>query len=398
MRQPRKSVVLKIVCGCFLLVLASSCTQSYNLEGKIAGIDDGIVLLQALPLSQVGEAEPFQDTLTVQDGRFHYDLESDESVIMFLFPVAGEFTRLDGSPYHAPQMSMSLLLTPDANIKLDAELKDYHTDYTLTGSEFNEMLSEIRSEYIERTSEAVRVELKIDTLMYNNGDPELIEELFARRGEISRKESAAHLSYVKNNWDDDLSAYFLATQPPDTMGMYYSNLAPEVREGPFSHMLEHSYRAFQRYTATRQASDEISEGVVAADFHLENIDGSEFRLSTIGGADQYIVLYFWGSWCPPCIQELPSLREYYDKNNAAVEFVGISHGDSDAEWRSAVEQYDLNWIQLINNPDAERDVAVMYGVQAYPTKFILDADLNILGRYIGSSETFFQDLDTFIRQ
>jgi peroxiredoxin len=291
---------------------------------------------------------------------------------------------------------MVLVLGPGDKINIHGELKEFYLDYRAVGSEFNEQYSEIRQRYIEKTSEAVRLELEIDTLMFNNGDSELINELFQKRNEIGRIASAEHLTYIKNNWDKDLSAYFLARQPLDTLGRYYANLAPDVREGIFYNILENLYLQFQRYSIAKESEQNLTVGSAAPDFTLEKPDGTKFTLSSL--RHSYIVVYFWGSWCPPCIREFPKMKEYYHKYNNEVEFVGISHGDSDEEWRKAVEEHSLDWIQVINNPDVHIDVPAKYGVMAYPTKFILDEDLKILGKYIGASDDFYTKLDKITKR
>lgn len=285
---------------------------------------------------------------------------------------------------------------PEDKLYIQGELKEFYLDYRATGSEFNEQFSEIRQGYIQKTSEAVRLELEIDTLMFNNEDPDLIDERFQKRNEISGIARAEHLAYIKNNWDKDLSAYFLARQPLDTLGKYYANLSPDVREGIFENMLENQYLQFQRYSIAKESDQNVTEGSVAPDFTLKKLDGTDFTLSSLH--DKISVVYFWGSWCPPCIREFPKMKEYYHKYERKVEFVGISHGDSDEEWRKTVEEHSLDWIQVINNPDVHKDVPSLYGVMAYPTKFILDKDLNILGKYIGASDDFYTKLDELMNR
>jgi thiol-disulfide isomerase/thioredoxin len=47
---------------------------------------------------------------------------------------------------------------------------------------------------------------------------------------------------------------------------------------------------------------------------LETVDGQLFSMSSLRGKP--LVLNFWATWCPPCIDELPLLEQFYLKNNA----------------------------------------------------------------------------------
>ena len=49
-----------------------------------------------------------------------------------------------------------------------------------------------------------------------------------------------------------------------------------------------------------------------------------------------LVINFWASWCPPCLEEMPALDQFYQQNNAkGVQLVGISTEDT-----SALEKFE----------------------------------------------------------
>ena len=62
-------------------------------------------------------------------------------------------------------------------------------------------------------------------------------------------------------------------------------------------------------------SPHSKNGDLAPDFKTTLIDGSNFKLSDLRG--QYVLLDFWGSWCPPCRRDNPNLvslhKKYGDK-------------------------------------------------------------------------------------
>src|SRR5712692_3893321 len=52
----------------------------------------------------------------------------------------------------------------------------------------------------------------------------------------------------------------------------------------------------------------VVAGKSAPDFKLAADNGKEYTPRNFGG--KVLVLNFWASWCPPCIQEMPSLNEF----------------------------------------------------------------------------------------
>lgn len=120
-------------------------------------------------------------------------------------------------------------------------------------------------------------------------------------------------------------------------------------------------------------------------------DGNIISLLDLKG--KYVVLDFWGSWCLPCIGGFPKMKEYYEKFSNKVEFIGISCRDKETEWRNAINKYDLRWLHILN-PYGANDLAVMYNVEAYPTKLLIDKDGILIQIFIGESDLFYQKLDS----
>jgi peroxiredoxin len=64
-------------------------------------------------------------------------------------------------------------------------------------------------------------------------------------------------------------------------------------------------------------------GEVAYDFTLKDLDGREYRLKDRRGK-QVVHLVFWATWCVPCVEEVPHLREVYERyRDQGLEIVGI---------------------------------------------------------------------------
>jgi len=388
-----------------LLILLSglfiSCKQSkgltvsnmkkHHIESNIKGLGDDTILVYYVPLSKMGEDyEPIQDTIFSKNDRFAYDTPSNEPILLYLFSKKGEFTRKSGHPYRPDEKHIVALVKPTDQLNITGELKQYYLDYQVQGSAFNEQYTQVRKNYIEATSEAVSIELKLDALMAINGDTTEINDLFQKRNAVNSAGRNAHLEYIKNNPDKDLAAYYLTRQPWEIFGKYYNELSLNVRNGIFKNALESKIIKYKKYTQVQEAELKIKEGESAPDFELRSLSGN-FSLNAV--KTKYIVLDFWGSWCPPCTKGFPKMKAYYSKYKESIEFIGIDCNETEEKWRKAVLNYDLPWPQVINKLDIDDDVSVKYGIKAYPTKFIIDKDKKILAKFIGKDDSFYQKLD-----
>lgn len=112
----------------------------------------------------------------------------------------------------------------------------------------------------------------------------------------------------------------------------------------------------------------------APEFSGQLMDGSEFSLSDLRG--DYVLLDFWGSWCPPCRKENPKLAALYNKYGGQdFEIVSVALEKNDKGWQKAIKKDQLNWpyhILRTSRLVAADPLALRYQVSDLPTKFLID--------------------------
>lgn len=131
----------------------------------------------------------------------------------------------------------------------------------------------------------------------------------------------------------------------------------------------------------------------APQFTLNDINGAPLSLSDLKG--KWVILDFWGSWCPWCIKGFPSLKEAYKEYAGKVEILGIDCRDSQQVWKDAVKKYELPWLQVYCPDDS--DLLQKYEIQGFPTKFIIDPEGNIANVTIGEDPEFFNILKGLVK-
>lgn len=131
-------------------------------------------------------------------------------------------------------------------------------------------------------------------------------------------------------------------------------------------------------------------GKPAPDFTLkvyenENYErDQEVSLSDLRGKP--VVINFWFPACTQCQELLFLLKDEYDRQEGQVHLVAVQvSADSKSEWdpggSDAVSGQDYvndKELGFIIGPDFDRSIAESYGVDAYPTTYFLDDDLNLV--------------------
>ena len=106
-------------------------------------------------------------------------------------------------------------------------------------------------------------------------------------------------------------------------------------------------------------------------YQLTDLDGNPIRLDQLKG--KVVWLNFWASWCPPCQQETPILRELSERyRDRGLEIVGISVQEtSPDDLANYAARYELPYTIGF---DGSGHVLRTYKVYALPTQFFLDTD------------------------
>ncbi|NJN34398.1 MAG: TlpA family protein disulfide reductase [Saprospiraceae bacterium] len=133
------------------------------------------------------------------------------------------------------------------------------------------------------------------------------------------------------------------------------------------------------------AKPRFINGEIAPNFRATTHDNQPFDLSLLRG--QYVCSIFWGSWCGPCLKEMPDLvrlySNYHDKKlTDATNFTIVSVGiETEREkWLSAIEKMNARWQYHISDlKNMDSPIAQQYGVRVIPTKFLLNTEGVIIG-------------------
>jgi cytochrome c biogenesis protein CcmG, thiol:disulfide interchange protein DsbE len=123
----------------------------------------------------------------------------------------------------------------------------------------------------------------------------------------------------------------------------------------------------------------IGLGDTAPDFTIKTDSGRVISTTSFGG--RLLVLNFWATWCPPCIEEVPSLDQFAkEMAGSGVVVLGVSV-DKDAQaYQAFLSRTKLSFMTA---RDPEATISADYGTFKVPESYIIDSNGKVVQKIIG---------------
>ena len=330
---------------CVVAVLGMTACTKYQVSGVLEG---GASQLAVVQLGNGGTERV--DTLDCLAGAFAFDVDYDKPVTILITDLArqglqtGKFVQLMTVPGEHAIVSGSF------------------DNYTVTGSQFYQ-------------------------------DQAAYEELIAPLGNNDARIAEAAFAFVREHPSSLFSATVIGDcldRAPEALNL----LDPSVKDGVMKPLIAVQMKVLEARRNLATAADRIYPGAEAPAFILPTPNGQTLSLrNAIDG--KYLLLDFWGSWCPNCIEGLPKMQQLYASYSDRLNILGIDCDETKEQWRGALVRYSMPWLHVINDGDV--DVAALYGVTGYPTKILIGPDGRIVRRFIGESNALYNYVGDFFR-
>lgn len=153
-------------------------------------------------------------------------------------------------------------------------------------------------------------------------------------------------------------------------------LAPEIAERPFVAEL--------REELVRRAKTEpASEGTESANYYIDmeypDVDGNLVSLGSVvsNPANRLVLLDFWATWCSPCREAIPALKELYAKyHDKGLEIYSVSEDQSKASWKSFIADNGMTWVNVLDTAAGRKNSKAWfdYALHGIPTAILLDGE------------------------
>ncbi len=149
---------------------------------------------------------------------------------------------------------------------------------------------------------------------------------------------------------------------------------------------------YQELSQRLEALEGAVVGHEAPDIALPETNSERaFALNDLRG--NYVLIHFWGTWCGPCVAEMPKIKAYADEfADRNFKVVGVDSGDGKDIWQQFISENNYNWTHL-RSVKGENDLLIPYNVTALPKKFLISPEGVILAVSEGGSEAIFKKID-----
>ncbi|NLR62649.1 AhpC/TSA family protein [Chitinophaga polysaccharea] len=109
------------------------------------------------------------------------------------------------------------------------------------------------------------------------------------------------------------------------------------------------------------------------DFVIRDTLGHEIRFNDFKGS--WLLMDFWASWCGPCRENVPELREVYEKyKGKGLKVLSISVDTDPEKWKKAIQSLGMEWLHGSDLKGQLSGVAHSYRINAIPRYFLFAPD------------------------
>jgi thiol-disulfide isomerase/thioredoxin len=156
----------------------------------------------------------------------------------------------------------------------------------------------------------------------------------------------------------------LAAMSPDDKARPIAN---EILTDPVSDALKDKAKALLR---------RLNEVGKPIDVRFTAVDGREVDLSQMKG--KVVLIDFWATWCVSCVEEIPLLKDSYQKfHSRGFDIVGISFDTSEKALDNFVQKRDLSWPQYFRGQNPQNKFGTEFVIEELPTLWLVDKNGNL---------------------
>lgn len=132
---------------------------------------------------------------------------------------------------------------------------------------------------------------------------------------------------------------------------------------------------------TAAPQDALFDDLTSTDrggLELTNLAGEPIAITEFAGKP--MLINFWATWCPPCLEEMPLLQAYAERHEEEMTVLAINAGENESLVRSYVAEHDLGLNILLDPTDSAIKHFRVYG---FPTSLFFDKEGVLQSTHIG---------------
>ena len=386
-----KQQILKFSLFITIFTLLFSCKNepttpkdSFTVSGTLSGLDTKYMSTSYTD----AQGNRVFDSVFVNNEQFTYTAKISKTTHIIFWPnVERTIKRSGGGYYPVKSSQFAFIAKPGDDIIFKGKVTDFIDAYP-SGTKSNDDLAKINSKVFPLMNASINYMLKKNALEKTDARVQILTDSIT---ELDNKVVTLKKEFVKNNPTSEAAAWYLSdmmmrrqTTDEESVSLF-KNLDNKLKNTPF----------YQEINTRIKGIEATLIGKVVPNFSTnKTLDGSTFELSSLKG--KYVLIDFWGTWCGPCVSEMPTVKEYQEKYPNKLAILGINSGEPIDKINKFIQPKNYDWQQIITGED-EDNFVLKFNVTGFPTKFILDPNGKILYKFVGSGEESFTKLDELLK-
>lgn len=331
-----------------LLSIFSCVAQPYYIKGNTKGLPDGTWIYLSNTTTNV-----LQDSVQVNNN--HFELKG-------VMEVSLERMALHTAGYRQYKL---FWLEPGTTIVVMNDKKLFNARIeggTVTNDEakLRQIIAPIAKE-MEQLEAAIEKEKNEDKR----------NSLLAHYNKLTKQEELANQQFVEQHPQALYSMFLLSVYGKqwgaNTTRTLFGKINPDLQQTSFG-------KTISRYLSIVR---DVGIDSLFADVSAPDTSGIIRTLS--GQKGKWVLLEFWASWCGPCREANPALRQLYtDLQGYPFEIFAVSLDKDATAWKKAIIKDQLPWLHVSQLKGFDDDAALTYSISAIPNNFLINPDGKIV--------------------
>ncbi len=159
----------------------------------------------------------------------------------------------------------------------------------------------------------------------------------------------------------------------------------DAARAEFKAFLDHDKDAPEVHARAARYAErvELARATMAPPFSVVTLDGRHISMDELAG--KVVLIDFWATWCGPCRQALPRIRDIAQKfAGQPLVVLSISLDSDEAKWKDFVAKNGMTWLQYRDGSFGGL-IASRFAVRAIPSTFSIDADGVLEDQHVGDA-------------
>ena len=124
----------------------------------------------------------------------------------------------------------------------------------------------------------------------------------------------------------------------------------------------------------------VNAGDRAPDFSIRADNGKPLTARDYGG--KLLLLNFWATWCPPCVEEMPGLNELARQlGPMGLVILGVSQDKDENAYKQFLNRFQ---VAFLTARQPSEDIQLKYGTIQIPESYLIDRNGKVVEKFISS--------------